>query len=193
MSIVSNSCLESLDGDHMHVEVSIVVVQMVLQSHDSVSQSVLDSVPVVDSVRPDGISCSVGSNSNSQVVDSNSVSVESDVVSLVRNSVGGNHVFFVSDGGLKLGNLGLIDVSSLELDLQRMSQSMHDVAVLNNQLLEVVNSVDVNLDGSSVHGDLMSERNNFCSVSVDNSSMGHHFLVLIFTIQLSGLRNRGES
>lgn len=104
VSILGNSGLQSSDGNQMHVKVSIVVVQVVLEGHDSVSQSVSHGVPVVNSVGPDGISSSVSGDSNLDVVDGNSVSVESDAVSLVRNSVSGDHMLLVSDGRLELGN-----------------------------------------------------------------------------------------
>ena len=84
-------------------------------------------------------------------------------------------------------------MGGLELNLKGVSESVDGVSVLNDQPLEVVNSVDMNLDGSSVDGDFMSEGDNLSSVSVDNPSVGDDFLLLIFAIQLSGLRNRGES
>lgn len=74
---------QTSDSNQMGLEVSIVVAQVVPQGHNSVSQGVSDGVPVVDSVGPDSISSSMSSNSNLEVVDGNSVSVESNLVSLV--------------------------------------------------------------------------------------------------------------
>lgn len=190
MSVGSDGSLQTSDSNQMGLEVGIVVVQVVSQSHDSVSQSVSDGVPVVDSVGPDGISGSVGSNADLEVVDGNSVSVESNLVSLVRNSEGSNHVLLVSDGVFDLANSALIDLGGFELDVQRVLQSVDDVSVLGDQSSEVVDSVDMDVDGSLVDDDLMSETHDLSSVSMHDASVGHNFLFLVFAIQLSGLGDR---
>lgn len=190
MSIGGDGSLQTSDSNQMGLEVGIVVVQVVSQSHDSVSQSVSDGVPVVDSVGPDGISGSVGSNADLEVVDGNSVSVESNLVSLVRNSEGSNHVLLVSDGVFDLANSALIDLGGFELDVQRVLQSVDDVSVLGDQSSEVVDSVDMDVDGSLVDDDLMSETHDLSSVSMHDASVGHNFLFLVFAIQLSGLGDR---
>lgn len=97
MLVGGDQLFQTSDSNQMALEVSIVMVQVVSQGHNSVSQGVSDGVPVVDSVGPDSISCSMSSNSDLEVVDGNSVSVKSNLMSLVRNSVGSNNMLLVSD------------------------------------------------------------------------------------------------
>jgi hypothetical protein len=92
-----------------------------------------------------------------------------------------------------LRNLGIIDLGSLEFNSKRMSQTVNSLTVLDDKSSEVMNSVDMNLDGSSMDNDFMSESVNFLSVSVDDSGVSDDLLVLIFTIKLSSFRNRGQS
>lgn len=85
---------------------------------------------------------------------------------------------------------GLINMGGMELHIQRVSQSVDNLSVLNNQSSEVVNSVDMRVDSSLVDDDLMSEGVDLSSVSVDDTGVSHNFLMLIFAIQLSGLWDR---
>lgn len=188
-----NDSSESSDSSQMSLQLVVVVVNVMSQNVDSSVESVLDNVPVMGSMSPDGISSSVSSNSNSEVVNSDSVSLKSNGVSSVRNSERGNHMFFMSDGLLNSGNLSFIDLNGVQLNSEGMSQTVNDVSVLNNQSSEVVNSLDMNVDGSSVNDDLVSEGVDLASVSVNNSGMSHNLLLLIFAIQLSGLWDRGHS
>jgi hypothetical protein len=158
-----------------------------------VSQNDSDMVPVMDSVSPDAIPASVSGYLHFKLMHGNSVSVDSDLVSLEGNSVGGYHIFFLSDCIYVLRNLILIGVCSLEFNSKRMSQTVNDMTVLDDKSSEVMNSVDMNLDGSSVDNDFMSESVNFLSVSVDGSGVSHDLMVLIIAIELSSLRNRGQS
>ena len=102
-------------------------------------------------------------------------------------------MLLVSDGSLEFGDLLVVDVVSVELNGQRVSQSVNGMSVLDNQSSEMVDSVDMNVDGSSVNNDFVSESSHLRSVSVNNSGVGNNFLFLIFAIQLSGLWNRSHS
>jgi hypothetical protein len=181
--------LETSDGSQMSLEAVVVVDQVMFENNQLPSQSPSGVVPVVDSVAPYGISGSVGSDSDGDVVHGHSVSVDCDSVSFQRQSEGVDHILFLSDGTQVVRNLRLIDVGSVQLNIQRMSQTVNGLSVLDDESSVVVDSVDMNVDGSSVDNDFVSEGVDFCSVSVDHPSVSHDFVVLIITFKLSSLGN----
>jgi hypothetical protein len=91
------SFLQTSNGGQMSLETNVVAVQMMSENNHFAFQRDSDVVPVMDSVAPDSISCSMSSNSDCEVMHCNSVSVDRNLMSLEGNSKGGYHIFFMSD------------------------------------------------------------------------------------------------
>lgn len=184
-----NQVLEMINGSQMSVDLSLICMQVVVQDVDLLSKHMRNMSPVVAIVNPSVVSGSVVSDLDVQGVSSDSVSLESDLVAMIGNSIVSNPLVLLMNLDIQVVNLMTVDMNSMEFMVQLIFELKKSVPVMGNQSSEMVNLVGVNLDSSSVNNDLVSESVDLSGVLVHSVGVLHDLLLFSLTIQLSGLGN----